>query len=165
MNQTPFRKKCFAMFFVFLGIAICICYFMSYRLVCTIKTPGTAQNCLLKDHLFNLYQSTTFIGDLSGAKIQSVYNPPTRSNITGSYTYNVLLISPQSPRGAYFRSLSTSDHANAITLSQVINEYVQHSTAHHIRLPNSFPGWLMIFPFLLIPAGIVLFVRRDKESC
>lgn len=164
LQIQPWGGRLAGVLFVLIGLGIGSLYFSTTKINCAIKKPGVAQQCLFKESVAGIYHSSDSIGQLEGSKINSIYNPPNGSNQQGSYSYQVLLLTQAVPTGLAFNMLNSSSLNDAQSISQDINNYISNSSENKLLLPSAYPLWILLFPLIFIPVGIMLFYTSSKTN-
>ena len=161
LQIQPWGGRSVGVIFALVGLGILGMYFTVSTIECGEKKPGVARHCELIEKIAYWYSSTTPIGQLKGSKIKTIYNPPS-GNQSGNYSYQVLLSTEHESGGLSFSALNSSSYAKAQNIMQVIQDYVAHSSATKVVLPSAMPFWLLLFPLLFIPIGVVVFLTSAR---
>jgi hypothetical protein len=125
---------------------------MEYTIVCKEKQPNTAKSCSLESSIFNVYRSTTQLGTLKGAFVQS------GRGSKGGTIYSVNLVTKNGT--VNLTGGSSSGRSNKDIAAEAINTYISKSLDTHFKVPYPTPWWVYalvaIFPLL----GIFLLAAR-----
>ncbi|KTD44813.1 hypothetical protein [Legionella quateirensis] len=142
-----------------LGLVILICSLFSisflmleYTIVCKEKQLNSARSCTLESNIFNVYHSTTGLGQLKGAFVMSG-----RSS-KGGTVYSVNLVTDKGT--VNLTGGSSSGRTNKDSAAQAINNYVSQSLDTHFKIPYPTPWWVYVLATFISLLGIVLLAVR-----
>lgn len=161
LQIQPWGGRAFGMLFFLIGLCVGFFLFTSVSLHCPGKKAGSALACELKEKIAHVYHSTTPIGDLTGTRVESVYQPPS-NNHQGSYSYQVLLLTKAMPSGIAFSELKSSNYDDVQQIAKVVDMYITQSNNPEIKLPSANPWWTLLFPVIFIVVGIHLILTSSK---
>ncbi len=128
---------------------------LEYTIVCKGKQLNSANSCFLESNIFNLYRSTTSLGTLKGAFVQS------ERGSKGGTVYSVNLVT--SNGNINLTDGSSSGRSNKDIAAEAINTYISKGLDTHFKVPYPTAWWIYalaaIFPLL----GIYLLTVRGAS--
>ncbi|KGP62677.1 hypothetical protein EP47_02500 [Legionella norrlandica] len=121
---------------------------LEYSIVCKEKQYNLARQCILKSNIFNLYHSSTPLGELKQAVVRS------GRTSKGGTTYYVDLLTDQG--SVNLTGGSSSGRSEKDAAANSINNYISNSleTQFKVIYPNSW--WLYALVGVFALAGIAL---------
>ncbi|MBL7481523.1 hypothetical protein [Legionella bononiensis] len=142
-----------------LGLVILICSLLAisflmleYTIVCKEKQLNSAKSCALESSIFNVYHSTTELGQLKGAFVMSG-----RSS-KGGAVYWVELVTDKGT--VNLTGGSSSGRTNKDSAAQAINTYLSQSLDTHFKIPYPTPWWVYLLAAIFPLLGIALLAVR-----
>ncbi|WP_298627057.1 hypothetical protein [uncultured Legionella sp.] len=146
---------------ILIGSFLAISFLMlEYTIFCKDKQLNSANNCSLERSLFNVYRSTTHLGTLKSAYVQS------GQGSKGGTVYSVTIVTDNNT--VSLTGGSSSGRKNKDIAADAINTYISKSLDTHFKVPYPTPWWVYalvaIFPllgiFLLTARGAIIDFNR-----
>ncbi|HEM0309593.1 TPA: hypothetical protein U0T04_000481 [Legionella pneumophila] len=142
----------FAVLFLVASLFTMLILMMEYTLVCKNKQYHLAKECVLHSRIYNLYHSSTELGDLKAAVVKS-----SRSS-KGNTLYYVDLLTAQGPVNLTGSSSSGRDDKEIAANS--INNYISNSLETTFKVSYPAPWWMYgLSVFFLLVGALLLTVR------